>query len=93
MLTILGSLLGFGTSFLPKILGYFEQKQSNAHELAMLEKQAQLAEQERTFEENMRRRAAIDRRELQQEQQTFQRELLQQQTFQANLHVSNYEHF
>ena len=45
MLTILGSLLGFGTSFLPKILGYFEQKQSNAHELAMLEKQAQLAEQ------------------------------------------------
>ena len=45
MLTIIGSLLGFGTSFLPKVLGYFEQKQSNAHELAMLEKQAQLAEQ------------------------------------------------
>ena len=45
MLTILGSLLGFGTSFLPKILGFFEQRQANKHEIAMLEKQAQLAEQ------------------------------------------------
>tara|TARA_B100000989_G_scaffold97629_2_gene71131 strand:+ start:832 stop:1281 length:450 start_codon:yes stop_codon:yes gene_type:complete len=45
LLTVLSAGLGFFSSFAPKILGYFEQKQSNAHELAMLEKQAQLAEQ------------------------------------------------
>lgn len=35
MLSILGSLLGFGTSFLPKILGYFERKRDQKHEIAM----------------------------------------------------------
>jgi hypothetical protein len=45
LLTILGSLLGFGTSFLPKILGFFEQRQANKHEILLLEKQAELAEQ------------------------------------------------
>jgi hypothetical protein len=36
MFSLIGSVLGFGTSFLPKILGYFQQKQDNAHELKMI---------------------------------------------------------
>jgi len=39
MLSLIGSLLGFGTSFLPKILGYFEDKRDQAHELDMMDKQ------------------------------------------------------
>ncbi len=39
MLSLIGSLLGFGTSFLPKILGFFEEKRDQAHELAMMDKQ------------------------------------------------------
>ena len=42
MITLLGSVLGFATSFLPKILGYFEQRQNNAHELKMLEATAEI---------------------------------------------------
>lgn len=34
-MSLIGSLLGFGTSFLPKILGYFETKRDQKHELAM----------------------------------------------------------
>lgn len=36
MLSLLGSLLGFGTSFLPKIMDYFQDKQDKAHELNMI---------------------------------------------------------
>ena len=39
MLSLLGSLLGFGTSFLPKILGFFEEKRDQAHELRLMDKQ------------------------------------------------------
>ena len=39
MLSLIGSVLGFGTSFLPKVLGYFEEKRDQAHELAMMDKQ------------------------------------------------------
>jgi len=39
MLTLLSSLLGFGTSFLPKVMDYFQDKQDKAHELALMEKQ------------------------------------------------------
>lgn len=35
MLSLVGSLLGFGTSFLPKILGFFEVKRDQKHELSM----------------------------------------------------------
>jgi hypothetical protein len=38
MLTLLGSALGLFTSFLPKVMDYFQNKQDNTHELAMLEK-------------------------------------------------------
>ncbi|MDB4725930.1 hypothetical protein OAF54_00745 [bacterium] len=44
MLSLLGSLLGFGTSFLPKVMDYFQDKQDKAHELNMMDKQ--LAQQE-----------------------------------------------
>lgn len=39
MLSLLGSLLGFGTSFLPKLLGFFEEKRDQAHELRLMDKQ------------------------------------------------------
>ena len=44
-LTLLGSLLGFGTSIVPEILGYFKQNQANKQELKMLEAKAQYAAQ------------------------------------------------
>jgi len=44
MLSLLGSVLGFGTSFLPSILGFFEKGQSNKHELKMLEARAKYAD-------------------------------------------------
>ena len=39
MLSLLGSLLGFGTSFLPSLMSYFQDRQDKAHELAMMEQQ------------------------------------------------------
>ena len=44
MLSLDGSLLGFGTSFLPTLLGFFEQGQKNRHQLKLLEAQAKHAE-------------------------------------------------
>jgi len=35
MLSLFGSLLGFGTSFLPKVLGFFEKKRDQKHEIAL----------------------------------------------------------
>ena len=43
MLSLLGSLLGFGTSFLPSVLGFFEKKQQHKQELLMLEAKAKYA--------------------------------------------------
>ena len=39
MLSLLGSVLGFGTSFLPKVLSFFEEKRDQAHELKLMDKQ------------------------------------------------------
>ena len=44
MITLLGSLLGFGTSIVPEILGFFKQGQANKQELAMLEAKAKYAQ-------------------------------------------------
>jgi len=44
MLSLFGSLLGFGTSFLPNILGFMEKGQSNKLELRLLEAKAKHAE-------------------------------------------------
>ena len=43
MISLLGSLLGFGTSFLPSVLGFFEKKQAHKQELLMLEAKAKYA--------------------------------------------------
>ena len=45
MIALLGTLLGFGTSIVPEILGYFKQNQANKQELAMLEAKAKYAAQ------------------------------------------------
>ena len=39
MLSLMGSLLGFGTSFLPKVMDFFQDKQDKKHELAVMEVQ------------------------------------------------------
>lgn len=44
MLTLLGSLLGFGTSFLPSILDYFRTKQDHKHKLEEMKLQVELME-------------------------------------------------
>jgi hypothetical protein len=45
MISLLGTVLGFGTSIVPEILGFFKQKQANSHELSMLEAKAKFADQ------------------------------------------------
>ena len=45
MLSLLGTLLGFGTSIVPEILGYFKQRQANQQQLDMLQAKAQYAAQ------------------------------------------------
>jgi hypothetical protein len=44
VITLLGSLLGFGTSIVPEILGFFKQGQANKQELVMLEAKAKYAQ-------------------------------------------------
>ena len=39
MISLIGALLGFGTSALPKIMGYFQDKQDKSHELKLMDKQ------------------------------------------------------
>jgi hypothetical protein len=45
MISLLGSLLGFGTSIIPEIIGIFKQKQADEQELKMLEAKAKYADQ------------------------------------------------
>ena len=42
MLTLLGSLIGLGGSFLPKLLEFFQDRQDKAHEIKMLAAQADI---------------------------------------------------
>jgi len=44
MLSLLGSLLGFGTSFVPAVFNHFKEKSEREHELKKMELQAQLIE-------------------------------------------------
>lgn len=39
MLSLVGSLLGFGTSFLPKVMDYFQDRSDKKHELQVMEVQ------------------------------------------------------
>ena len=45
MISLIGALIGFGTSIVPEILGYFKQAQADKQELAMLEAKAKYAQQ------------------------------------------------
>lgn len=45
MIALLGSLLGFGTSFLPQILGLFQAKQEHKNKLEMMKLQGEMAAQ------------------------------------------------
>ena len=42
MITLLGSLLGFGTSFLPEVLGYLRANQEHKHEMQKAQLQIDL---------------------------------------------------
>lgn len=42
MMTLLGSLLGFGTSFLPEILNFFKRGQEQKHELQRMKMEMEL---------------------------------------------------
>lgn len=42
MLALLDSLLGLFASFLPRVLGYFENKQNHVHELELIDKHAEV---------------------------------------------------
>lgn len=42
MITLLGSLLGFGTSFLPQVLDFFKQKQEHANKMDELKLRGEL---------------------------------------------------
>ncbi len=54
MFTLIGSALGFATSFLPKIMDYFQSKSDNAHELAMLEAMASNRREEMALDAEIR---------------------------------------
>ena len=45
MIALLGSLLGFGTSFLPQVLGLFQAKQEHKNKLEMMRLQGEMAAQ------------------------------------------------
>ena len=44
MVTLLGSLLGFGTSFLPSVLDYFKEKQNHQQDIEKMRVQMELAQ-------------------------------------------------
>lgn len=45
MIALLGSLLGFGTSFLPQVMSFFQQKQEHKNKLDTMRLQGELAAQ------------------------------------------------
>lgn len=50
MMSLLGSLLGFGTSFLPEVLNYFKQSQEHKQRLELMKAQSELRLKELDFE-------------------------------------------
>lgn len=44
MITLLGSLLGFGSSFLPEVLNYFKANQAQKHRMEMMHLETELAQ-------------------------------------------------
>lgn len=78
MLAILSAVLGFAGPFIPELLKLFRQKQDNAHELAILQMQAQLAEKQHLYKmEEISSQADIaEAQTLRQPQQSFGVQLL-----------------
>jgi len=54
MLTLLGSLLGFGSSFLPKVMDYFQDKADKKHELEVMTRQAEINLDRTAIDANIR---------------------------------------
>tara|TARA_R100000656_G_scaffold124929_1_gene104427 strand:+ start:1059 stop:1481 length:423 start_codon:yes stop_codon:yes gene_type:complete len=54
MLTLLGSLLGFGTSFLPKVMDFFQDKADKKHELEVMTRQAEIQLDKTAIDANIR---------------------------------------
>ena len=54
MLTLLGSVLGFGTSFLPKVMDYFQDKADKKHELEVMTRQAEIQLDRTAIDANIR---------------------------------------
>lgn len=54
MLTLLGSLLGFGSSFLPKVMDFFQDKADKKHELEVMTKQAEINLDRTAIDANIR---------------------------------------
>ena len=44
MITLLGSLIGFGTSFVPEVLNYFKAGQDQKHKLQQMKLEFELME-------------------------------------------------
>jgi hypothetical protein len=65
MFTLIGSALGFMTSFLPKIMDYFQSKADNAHELKMLEAMAANKREEMALDAEIREVETIHRHDAQ----------------------------
>ncbi len=54
MLSLLGSLLGFGTSFLPKVMDFFQDRADKKHELAVMTKAAEIQLDRTAIDANIR---------------------------------------
>jgi hypothetical protein len=54
MLTLLGSLLGFGSSFLPKVMDFFQDKADKKHELEVMTRQAEIQLDRTAIDANIR---------------------------------------
>ena len=54
MLTLLGSLLGFGTSLVPKVIDYFQDKSDKKHELEVMTRQAEIQLDATAIDANIR---------------------------------------
>ena len=44
MMSLLGSVLGFGSSFLPEVLNFFKQNQTHKHEMERMKLETDLLE-------------------------------------------------
>jgi hypothetical protein len=53
MMTLLGSLLGFGTSFLPEVLNYFRANQQHKHDLEKMQVEMDLMSKRAELKLNM----------------------------------------